>query len=255
VHFLVRDTRRFGIADDAMYAFATRAAIGGIVGARLVYVLNHWSAYGSVVDWFKVWEGGLSLLGAIAGAVIATAVEVRRRRMLVTPLMDLAAAWLPLGIAIGRVGDIVIADHLGATTSRPYGFRCPSVVDVGRTVGSPCPPGATVHLTAAYDLLVAALVAAVLIVLRRVALRRGDRSLLFAVLYGAGRFGFDFLREDTRRLGLTGSQWTASVLVVLGLVALVVRHSGSSIHERVTVAPRRDELPDGPPDEAVAHVP
>ena len=220
---LLGDTRRRGISDDDMYTILTRAGIGALVGARVVYVLNHWSSYESPLEWLRVWEGGISLLGGIAGALIAVTPFVRQRRLGFFALMDLAAPWLPLGIAIGRIGDLVIADHLGESTGLPFGFRCPEVVDVGRTVGSSCAPGEVVHLTAAYDLLVAAGVAAVLIVLRRRPLRLGERTLLLGVLYGAGRFGFDFLRADTRRLGLTGSQWTALALIVLASSLLAVR--------------------------------
>lgn len=235
---LLGDTRRRGISDDDMYTILTRAGIGALVGARVVYVLNHWSSYESPLEWLRVWEGGISLLGGIAGALIAVTPFVRQRRLGFFALMDLAAPWLPLGIAIGRIGDLVIADHLGESTGLPFGFRCPEVVDVGRTVGSSCPPGEVVHLTAAYDLLVAAGVAAVLIVLRRRPLRLGERTLLLGVLYGAGRFGFDFLRADTRRLGLTGSQWTALALIVLAAYLLAVRRR-RDLPEQATAWPPR----------------
>lgn len=233
---LLGDTRRRGISDDDMYAILTRAGIGALVGARVVYVVNHWSSYESPLEWLRVWEGGISLLGGIAGALIAVTPMVRRGRLGFFAMMDLAAPWLPLGIAIGRIGDLVIADHLGEPTGLPFGFRCPEVVDVGRTVGSPCPPGEVVHLTAAYDLLVAAGVAAVLIVLRRRPLRLGERTLLLGVLYGAGRFAFDFLRADTRRLGLTGSQWTALAVVVLS-TALLARRRRRDLPEHATARP------------------
>lgn len=212
---LLGDTRRRRISDDDMYAILTRAAIGALVGARVVYVVNHWSAYDSPLEWFRVWEGGISLLGGIAGALLAAAPLARRSRLGFFALVDLAAPWLPLGIVIGRIGDLVIADHLGERTTLPFGFRCPDIVDVGRTVGSSCPAGEIVHLTAAYDLVVAAAVSAVLIVLRGRLLRLGERTLLLGILYGAGRFAFDFLRADTRRFGLTGSQWTALVAIAV----------------------------------------
>lgn len=224
---LLSDSRRRGIPDDDIYAILTRAGIGALVGARVVYVINHWSSYDSPLEWFRVWEGGISLLGGIAGALVAAAPAARKRGLRFFPLMDLAAPWLPLGIAVGRIGDLVIADHLGDTTSLPFGFRCPEIVDVGRTVGSPCPPGEVVHLTAAYDLLVAACVALVLVVLRRRPLQVGARTLLLGILYGAGRFGFDFLRTDTRRLGLTGSQWTALAVVLLAGFLLAARRRRS----------------------------
>ena len=237
--FLLRDTRRRGVSDDDMYAILTRAAIGALVGARAVYVLNHLSSYESPLEWFKVWEGGISLLGGIAGALVAATPLVRRRGLGFFPLMDLAAPWLPLGIAIGRVGDLLIADHLGGPTDLPFGFRCPDVVDVGRTVGSACPAGEVVHLTAAYDLVIASLVAAVLVLLRRVPLRLGTRTLVFGILYGTGRFAFDFLREDTRRLGLTGSQWTA-IAVIVGCGALLVSRRGRPAPVEATASPPPD---------------
>lgn len=236
---LLTDTRRRRISDDVMHTILMRAGFGAIVGARLVYVLNHLSTYESPVEWFKVWEGGISLLGGIAGALLAVTPEVRKRGLGFFPLVDLAAPWLPLGIAIGRIGDLIIADHLGGTTSLPFGFRCPDVVDVGRTVGSPCPAGEVVHLTAGYDLVVAGLVALVLIALRRVPLRLGERTLILGLLYGTGRFVFDFLREDVRRFGLTGSQWTA-VAVMTVTTMLIAARRRRALPFSVTAAPNTD---------------
>ena len=244
---MLSDTRRRGIPDDDMYAILTRAGIGALIGARLVYVLNHLSNYESPLEWFKVWEGGISLLGGIAGALVAATPEARKRGIGFFRGMDLAAPWLPLGIAIGRIGDLMIADHLGGTTTLPFGFRCPDVVDVGRTVGSPCPAGEVVHLTAAYDLLVAALVAGVLIALRYRVLRLGERTLVFAALYGAGRFAFDFLRQDVRRFGLTGSQWTALTVATVAVVLLLVRRR-RDLPAEVTARPELKDPPAGLPD-------
>lgn len=245
---LLTDTRRRRISDDLMYTILTRAGFGALVGARLVYVLNHLSSYESPIEWFKVWEGGISLLGGIAGALLAAAPEARRRGLGFFPLMDLAAPWLPLGIAIGRIGDLIIADHLGGATRLPFGFRCPDVVDVGRTVGSPCPAGEVVHLTAGYDLVVAGLVALVLIGLRRVPLRLGERTLILGLLYGTGRFVFDFLREDVRRFGLTGSQWTAVAVVATTALLIAVRRR-RPLPFSVTAQPDADDPPEADPPE------
>ena len=238
--FLLRDTRRRAIPDDDLYAILTRAAIGALIGARVVFVLNNWSSFDGPAEWIRVWEGGISLLGGIGGALLVAAPVVRKKGLRFFPLMDLAAPWLPLGIAIGRIGDLVIADHLGAPTDLPFGFRCPDLVDVGRTVGSRCPAGEVVHLTAAYDLVVATTVAIVLILLRRRVLRLGERTLLLGVLYGAGRLAFDFLREDTRRLGLTGSQWTALVVIIIAASLIAVRRRRLDLPAEATADPQLD---------------
>lgn len=240
---LLADTRRRGIDDDDMYSILTRAGIGAIIGARVVYVLNNFSSYDSPIEWFKIWEGGISLLGGIAGALVAATPDFRRRGLSFFPIMDMAAPWLALGIAIGRVGDLIIADHLGAPTDLPFGYRCPDVVDVGRTVGSFCPAGEVVHLTAAYDMVIALTVAIVLAALRGRTLRVGARTLLFGILYGVGRFSFDFLREDRRRFGLTGSQMAAAAVVLLA-AALLAARSRRDLPVLVPAAPEREPQPD-----------
>jgi len=120
------------------------------------------------------------------------------------------------------VGDLVIADHLGTTTTFFLGYRCPpSTVDTG----SPCVPGTIVHQTALYDLLLTGVLLAVLLWLRRTSSRPGRyagfATLVFGAWYGTQRIFEDFLREDVRRFGLTGSQITAAVTVAVCVTWLV----------------------------------
>ncbi len=222
--FFLRETRARDIDDELIISMLTRAGVAAIVGARIVYVLNHLDQYGSVLDWFKVWEGGISLLGGLIGGVLAAWWSCRRDRLDFVGLADPAAPWLPLGVAVGRIGDILIADHLGPPTSMPFGFQCPETVDVAVTVGSPCPPGQVVHLTAAYDLLASLAIFAVVLWARpRLRTVRGQAALLVAVLYGTNRLLLDFVRADDRHLGLTGSQWTALAAVAVGTALMVWR--------------------------------
>lgn len=219
--------QRRGVEEDLFSTIATRSIIGGIVGARFFYVLNNLSSYDSIGEALRVWEGGISLLGGLFGAIVLCYPVVRGRGFRFFQVMDAAVPGLALGIAIGRVGDLVIADHLGAPTTLPFGFRCPEVVDVGRTVGSSCPPGEVVHLTALYDLIAVTVVLAIVVGYRRVQRVEGAVTLVAGMAYGAGRFTFDFLREDVRRLGLTGSQWVALTVVTLAAV-LFLRRRGSA---------------------------
>ena len=91
--------------------------IGAIVGARLFYVIGHFSEFDSFVDMLKIWEGGISLLGGIAGAVIVNVPRVRRAGYRFFQVADPVAPSLALGIMVGRIGDLIIADHLGKPTS------------------------------------------------------------------------------------------------------------------------------------------
>ena len=224
---MLRDVRRAGFDPDVAASILTRAVIAALVGARAAYVVNHWSRFDSPLEMVRIWEGGASLLGGLAAAMAVAVYELRRHRLPVLRYLDLAAPWLLVGIAVGRIGDLIIADHLGKTTDVSFGFRCPDAVDVGETVGSPCPPGEVVHLTAMYDLLWAAAAGALVWWIRRRTVRIGVPIAAAGLFYGVGRFVLDGFRADTVRLGLTGSQWTGLLLVGISLAVLLVRRSSA----------------------------
>ena len=213
---MLPEARRKGITDEQVYSLLVRAAIGAVVGARVAYVLNHFSDYlDDPIAVFKVWEGGISLLGGIFGAVIFALPLAKKLKVDAWRLMDSAAPGMALGIIVGRIGDLIVADHLGKPTSFFLGYRCPPR-DV--ETASPC-LGEIVHQTALYDLVLTCGLLALLLWLRRRSRDRFDGFfiMVFAAWYGVGRIIEDFLREDLRRGGLTGSQWTAVVTVVLAL--------------------------------------
>lgn len=259
--FMLPQTRKQGIDDETIYPLFTTAALGALVGARLAYVLNHPSDYTSPVAILQVWHGGISLLGGMFGAVLACLPRIRARKLSFWMVMDAAAPAMALGVAIGRTGDLLIADHLGKVTSFALGYRCPAV---GIETGSPCAPtqfaartaGAVVHQTALYDQVLAALLLVALLGLRRIKHFDGFLILVFAAGYGLIRLFEDFLREDALRLGLTASQWTALATVsVCGYVLTTLRRtprwgnwSGGNGHptSSSTHDPARDDGRQGP---------
>lgn len=226
-----RSTRRRGIPDEVLWRILTWGLVGGIVGMRLAWVLGHLGEMDSPIALMAVWEGGMSLLGGLLGAVILGGWAARRERLPLLPLLDMAAPGLALGIAIGRISDLIIGDHLGKPTSMPWGFR---FVGADHPLSTSPPIGTVVHPVALYDLLLTAALLVVLLWFARRPRAAGSTIALFALWYATGRVLTDFLRVDPRRaFGLTGSQLTA--LVVIGAVstALVVRR------RRGRNAPRR----------------
>lgn len=225
---MLPSSRAKGMADEVVYPLFTRAALGAIVGARLAYVVNHLGDYDSPLEVLAVWEGGISLLGGMFGAVIAALPLIRRSHLSFWKVMDAAAPGMALGVVVGRIGDLVIADHLGKVTHFFLGYRCPPV---GVATGSPCAPtelatrtaGAIVHQTALYDQLLAAVLLVALLWLRRTPRFDGFLICVFAAGYGAARLIEDFLREDLRHFGLTASQWTASVTLIVCLYVIAIR--------------------------------
>jgi phosphatidylglycerol:prolipoprotein diacylglycerol transferase len=241
--------RRKGIKDEQVYSLLTRAAIGAIIGARLAYVVNHAGDYSSPLEIFKVWHGGISLLGGIAGAILLALPKMKAERLSFWKVMDAAAPGIALGVIIGRIGDLIVADHLGTRTKFFLGYKCPAF---NVPTASPCAPthltdrtvGAVVHQTALYDFISSIFLLIVLLRLRRKPRYDGFLILVFAVWYGAMRIIEDFLREDVRHFGLTGSQWSSIVVLAVCLTLLTFYRRTPSVGQWDTLAPA-----DGPSEQ------
>jgi phosphatidylglycerol---prolipoprotein diacylglyceryl transferase len=220
-YFFLKWCREAGLNDDQVYSLVNRAAVGSIVGARVAYVINHPGDFDHPLEIFAVWKGGISLLGGIAGAILAGVPKMRSEGLSFWKVMDLAVPCVAMGIVIGRIGDLVIADHLGKPTDFFLGYVCPQV-----QTGSPClaPSGQAVHQPALYDLISTTVLLGVLLALRRKPHYDGFLTMLFGAWYGAGRFVEDFFRiDETHGTGLTGSQWTALTVSLLCLFGLLIR--------------------------------
>lgn len=218
---LVRsDFEERGLNRERLSNLLMWAAVGAMIGARLAYVLNHFSEYSDQpLDILKPWLGGMSMLGGFFGAMVVGAPLMKRAGLSFWQVMDAAAPGMALGVIIGRVGDLIVGDHLGTATNFFLGYKCPTKppfvdsfgpFELTRQVASPCVAG-VVHQTALYDLILTLITFSILMVLRRCRRFDGFMIMSFGALYGVQRMIEDFLREDVRRLGLTGSQWTALV--------------------------------------------
>jgi len=264
---LLREGPKRGVAVDDVNAMLVWAIVGAIAGARFFYVVAHWSEFDGLLDALAIWRGGISLLGGIAGAILVNLPLLRRRGYRFFQVMDGAVIGLALGIGIGRIGDLVIGDHLGTPTSwflawtyeggtlaPPFSCAaevCRAVLQGGRELvitregatllaadGRVLAEGVGVHQTALYDLLSAWPLFATLWFLNRAPRREGVLTLTFGLWYGTVRVVTDFLRVDKRFFGLTGSQWTAltvAVVCALTLLAWAFRARGRT--ERAEATP------------------
>ena len=241
---MVRRARRLGgPPENDIWNALFYALIGAIVGARLGYVVGHFSEVtdggDDLLGIFKIYEGGISLLGGITGAVLFALPYARRKKMGFWRTTDLAMPGLALGIVIGRVGDLIIGDHLGDPTSFALGWRCtgetggvaPTSAETYHRLAESSPPSlgcydVVLHQTALYDFVSTLLLLGVLLYLGRSLRRTGLLTLVFVTWYGTMRVITDFLRVDKRYLGLTGSQLLA-LSVVLASLYLLARYRGA----------------------------
>jgi len=80
------------------------AILTGLLGARILYLLFNYEKLESVWNVFAVWDGGLSLLGAVIGAVIGLFFYLGKQYIPKLAFFDLLALYVPLLQSFGRVG-------------------------------------------------------------------------------------------------------------------------------------------------------
>jgi len=211
----VREVRRRGLDGDAFTSLATRSVVAGFIGARLLWVITHWSQIATPLDIIAVWKGGLQFTGGFIAAVAVGAWMSRKafpdRGM---EVMDAAAVGLAPGLAIGRLGCMAVGEHLGGETTFFLGTKFLG----GGTVEGPIAVGTVIHNTSLYEAMHLAVLAGVLWWLRDRDMPVGTQAATFVLWYAPARFLMDFLRAfDERALGLTGAQWAMLPLIPFGV--------------------------------------
>ena len=113
-----------GIDSDAIYSIAIWAIIGGIIGARLVHVIDEWDIYqDDPAQILAVWSGGIGLWGGILGGFIGGAAYAYFAKHPVGIIADLTAPVLPFAQSIGRIGDIINGEHCAKPLDLFFGMR------------------------------------------------------------------------------------------------------------------------------------
>lgn len=192
-----RRAKRAGIEPDVLTDVALVTLLSGVLGARLFFVIEfRRHMENGLLEFFKIWEGGLVFYGGFLGALAALIVYVRRRGLPLAGLLDVIAPSLMLGLAFGRIGCFLNGCCYGRPTHLPWAVVFPH----GALAYQPpnaLPPGTAVHPTQLYESLGAFLAYIVLEIYFRRKHRRGQVALLLCMLYPVLRFILEFLRADT----------------------------------------------------------
>jgi phosphatidylglycerol:prolipoprotein diacylglycerol transferase len=117
-----REAARRGESADDLLKAAELALIGGLVGARLYYVLFNLDYYQTQPWWriFAVWEGGLAIHGGLIGGLLTGGAYVWAKGLPLLTYLDIVAPSLLLGQAIGRWGNFFNEEAFGGPTDLPW---------------------------------------------------------------------------------------------------------------------------------------
>ncbi|MBI2773947.1 MAG: prolipoprotein diacylglyceryl transferase [Chloroflexi bacterium] len=208
----IRLSRRL-IRDERVYAYASAVLLGGLLTARLGHIADNWDAYAAAPDRLAAfWGGGIAVIAAPIGSTIAGLIAARRLRLPSAFMLDVAAIGIVLGLAVGRIGDVINGEHHAAACA---GLAWCVRYTHPETLGQSGP----VHPVVVYDALLDLAIAALAYAFWRGARAQRDEGrtyLLILGLYGAGRAATSLLRLDPVVL------WGLQEAQILGLLYAVV---------------------------------
>ncbi|MCZ6915931.1 MAG: prolipoprotein diacylglyceryl transferase [Gemmatimonadetes bacterium] len=223
-----RELRRRGMNEEYASDMVVAAVIGGIVGAKLWYVVltQDPSALAS--------RSGLVWYGGFIGGTLAVYLNGLRQSVPTRLTMDLVAPSLALGYALGRVGCFMVQDDYGVPTAVPWGMRFPEGLPpttahrLNADFGIPLPEGINpldvlaVHPTQLYE--TAAMMVAFWALWRLRDHAHGTGWLMGAYLLFAGteRFLVELLRAKDDRIlaGFTVAQLTSVLIAIAGVIIM-----------------------------------
>jgi len=118
---VARRLRELGKPVDFAYEMALSAMVGGLVGARIYYLIQNYSLVKHDLIGSLFSGSGLVWSGGVIGGAIAVLAWAAWRGMLNLALLDLASVPLAMGYAIGRIGCQVSGDgDYGQSSHLPW---------------------------------------------------------------------------------------------------------------------------------------
>ena len=212
------ELKRRGYDPEIASSMIFAAVVGGLLGARLLFIVEEWSNF-LRSPWEYIFTGaGFTWYGGFLGGVLAVSWVVRKNKIPWREAADIAAPALAIGYGIGRLGCHFAGDgDWGTVTDVPWGVAYRNAI-----IGWPYPPGVRVHPAPIYEFLESVAVFAVLWSMRKKNLLPGTIFWLYLVLAGAARLVVEFWRVNpVLGLGLTEAQWFSIAMMVVGLWQLL----------------------------------
>jgi len=238
------ETRRRGEDPEIGWTMLLWVTAGGVIGARLYHVVHQWDLYAADPALIpQVWNGGLGIPGAVAGGALVLWIYTRLHHLPTGRWFDIFVMAVPLGQAIGRLGNFVNQELYGPPTTLPWGIpidavhRVPEWANLGLY-----PVDATrFHPLFAYEAILSLVTLGLMLwISRRFAARLydGDMLLIFIMCYGLVRSYLETFRVQNWLIaGIPTATWIGLGGFVLAGGFLWLRHArgwgtpGASMHK------------------------
>ena len=206
--------------------------VGGIVGARIAYIIANWSTEFSAhpISMFFVHKGGLIYYGGLIGGIISSFIYVRLKKQPALPIADIAATSIPIGQAFGRIGCFMNGCCYGKVTKSAIGVEYPVnsspwIEQVNEHLvlsNSKC--SLSMHPVQLYESFFSIIVFLCLWLILRKQKFSGVTASCYLMFYGLLRFIMESFRGDPRQqvTFVNTAQLISLVMIGLGVAVFVL---------------------------------
>ncbi len=220
----IKEAERKNIDEDRILDLAILILVGGVIGARALFVVENWKYFfENTSEILSLNEGGMMLYGGVIGAAAAFFLYLKfmnrklaregKEKISLVKIADTLTPSFAIGEFIGRTGCVLGDLHIGTITALPWGQK---YID-----------GSIRHPVAIYMALNGLLMFGALWFFRLRIKTKGALFLLFVLWYSGTRFFLDFLRCsdlevcDPHYAGFTPSQYISVLIFLIALIILI----------------------------------
>lgn len=179
-------------------------ALGGFIGARLLFILLNWDDLRGTSSNLFLSEAGFTWYGGLLGGMLTVGWMVHTRGIPWLRIADVLAPALAVAYAMGRLACFLAGDgDWGLVSDLPWAMAFPNAI-----IGWSYPPGVKVHPTQIYEILFSLIFFAVLWAQRKKSFPEGLYFWGYLGFSGLSRLAVEFWRPGKLiAFGLNQAQW------------------------------------------------
>lgn len=212
--------KRCGLDADGLFNMGIIGLVGGLIGAKLLYYITELPALAEDPSLLLNFNEGFVVYGGLIGGFAAPYIYAGVKKLPFWRYLDIAVAGVAAAQGFGRIGCFLAGCCYGRETDSIFGVVFPE--------GGLAPVGVKLIPTQLISSAGDFLIAGILVLAARRLKKSGMVSGLYLILYSAGRFAVEFLRDDPR--GTVGpmstSQFIAIFILALGIVIMELGRRG-----------------------------
>ena len=230
--FLNYDLKSLGYEEKLSSDIIFWAAVGGIFGAKIYYLLENIDRVINSYDPMSmIFSGaGLVFLGGLMGSVIFVSVVLRKNKVHWLTFANIIGPLIFLGYSIGRLGCFLVGDDYGLPSSLPWAISFPNGIPPTTTntfsnlypwvdISGYAPGVISVHPTQLYEAIICFMLFFIMWKYRKSPSIKDKLFFLYLLLAGIERFFIEFIRTNQKYVFelFSGAQVISIIMVVFGL--------------------------------------